>query len=244
VVLPHKRGYLARMDRECAMPAWKVHEGLSPYAETVVAMEQQVERIALGEAAEEIWLVEHPPTLTAGTSAQAAELLQPERFPVVHSGRGGRFTYHGPGQRVIYPLLDLRLRGRDVRRYVDALEHWAVEALARLGIAAGTSPLGTGIWITRDGRPAKVGAIGVRVRRWISYHGMAINLTTDLGHYDAIVPCGIVGHGVTRVVDHKPTASMACLDAALLATLPQMLHRLSKAGAPDVKTLETARDCS
>lgn len=206
-----------------------------------------MQRMADGDAGEEIWLVEHPAVLTSGTSSTKASLLQPGRFPVFETGRGGQYTYHGPGQRVIYPMLDLSRRGRDVRRYVSALESWAIAALADLGISASASAIGTGIWVTRpdgSGRLDKIGAIGVRVRRWISFHGMALNVTTDLSHFDAIIPCGIVGHGVTRVADLVEGASMETLDRSLFNHLSTLMHSLSAAPVPRIKTLEAAGDCS
>ena len=224
-------------------PLWRPFPGLSDYAGTVAAMEAHVERMAAGAAAEEIWLVEHPPLLTAGTSADPAELLAPGRFPVHPVGRGGRFTYHGPGQRVVYPMLDLGRRGRDVRRYVAALEAWAVAALSDCGIEAGISEAGTGIWVETAEGLRKIGAIGVRVRRWISFHGLALNVTTDLGHYDAIVPCGIAAFGVTRAADLAPNVTMARVDAALRLNLPVLMHSLSAPEPPRIKTLEAHPDC-
>ena len=224
-------------------PLWRPIAGLSDYAETVTAMETHDERMANGSAHEEIWLVEHPPLLTSGTSANPADLLMPERFPVHAVGRGGRFTYHGPGQRVVYPMLDLRMRGRDVRRYVSALEAWAIASLADCGIEAGISDAGTGIWVLSGNSLYKIGAIGVRVRRWISFHGLALNVTTDLEHYQAIVPCGISEFGVTRAADLVPGLTMAHLDEALHLNLPVLMHFLSAAEPPRIKTLEAHRDC-
>jgi lipoyl(octanoyl) transferase len=249
VTWSHSKGYLAHMSNGSATlpdPVWRVLPGQSDYRETLQAMEAHVDRLARGEASEEIWLVEHPPVLTAGTSTNRRDLLQPDRFPVFEAGRGGQFTYHGPGQRVIYPMLNLSLRGRDVRRYVCALEAWAIAALGDLGVSAGISPVGTGIWVI-DGRDAralkKVGAIGVRVRRWISFHGMALNVSVDLSHYDAIVPCGISQHGVARLADLRDGADMAMLDTALLNRLPVLLHGLSAETPPFIKTLEAVGDC-
>jgi lipoyl(octanoyl) transferase len=244
------RGYLACVTAASAiplLPKWRIMPGLSDYGSTLAEMEAHVEQMARGQASEEIWLVEHPPVLTAGTSSASADLLQPDRFPVFATGRGGQFTYHGPGQRVVYPLLDLSQRGRDVRRYVAGLEAWAIAALADLGVVAGISRAGTGIWVedaAQIGRLLKIGAIGVRVRRWISFHGMALNVSTDLSHFDAIVPCGIVEHGVTRIVDLKPGVDMPALDHALFNRLPILLHSLSDVTLPRIKTLEDARDCS
>lgn len=209
-------------------PDWQVRAGFSPYADTLAAMEAHVAAMLRAEAGEQIWLVEHPPVVTAGTSAAAAELVDAARFPVVAAGRGGRFTYHGPGQRVVYPMLDLGRRGRDVRAYVGALEGWMIAALADFGVAAFCHQAGTGIWVRAGGDIAKIGAIGVRVRKWVSFHGLAINVTTDLSHYGAIVPCGIADHGVARLADLVPGATMAQLDEALHRRLPAMLVTLGE----------------
>jgi lipoyl(octanoyl) transferase len=247
LVWSHQARYPAQTmgtSQQLEPPAWRVFPGTSPYSETVRAMEQHADAVARGDAEEQIWLVEHPAVVTAGTSAAHVDLLQPGRFPVVEIGRGGRHTYHGPGQRVIYPIIHLGHRGRDVRRFVTALEQWAIAALAEFGVPAFPHTAGTGIWVQTDAGAAKIGAIGVRIRRWVSFHGMAINVTTDLQHFDAIVPCGIEGRGVARLADLAPGATMAGLDAALRNTLPTMLHFLSGPVAPPIKTLETRSDCS
>jgi lipoyl(octanoyl) transferase len=216
-------------------PEWLISPAPLDYAEALAAMEARAEAVARGEARELVWLLEHPAVITAGTSAAAPELLDATRFPVFRAGRGGRYTYHGPGQRVVYTILDLGARGRDVRRLVASLEQWAIGALADLGIEAFTSPAGTGIWVDRPAgagsaaSQAKIGAIGVRVRRWVSFHGMALNVTTDLDHYRAIVPCGLEGHGVTRAADLAAGASLAALDRALERQFPAFLHRLAAA---------------
>jgi lipoyl(octanoyl) transferase len=228
-------------------PRWRKFHGLSDYRQTLADMQDHVDRMSRGEAGEEIWLVEHPPVITAGTSSSVTDLLQPGRFPVVETGRGGQFTYHGPGQRVVYPMLDLSRRGRDVRRYILGLETWAIAALEDLGISAGLSRLGTGIWVCDPQQPArflKIGAIGVRVRRWISFHGMALNVTTDLSHFEAIVPCGILGHGVGRICDLRPGIDISSLDEALAHRLSILLHSLSGKAEPSIKTLEDLHDCS
>ncbi len=208
--------------------------GLTGYAEALEAMQAHVARMADGLAGERLWLLEHPATITAGTSADAADLLQPDRFPVVATGRGGRFTYHGPGQRIVYVMLDLSRRGHDVRALVAALEAWAIAALGQLGIAAFTSDAGTGIWVDTEHGIGKIGAIGLRVRRWISFHGLALNVTTDLAAYDAIIPCGIAAHPVVRLADLRPELDMAMLDAALRATVPPFIAdpALPKHGLP------------
>ena len=190
-------------------------------------MEERAAAVVAGEARELVWLLEHPPVYTAGTSAAAAELVD-ARFPVVEAGRGGRYTYHGPGQRVGYLMLDLNRRGRDVRRYVHALEAWVIDALARLGVAGFTAEGRVGIWtIDRDGREAKVGAIGVRVRRWVTLHGFSVNVAPDLDHFTGIVPCGLPDHPVTSLAALGVEADLAALDQALAVTLPNFLQTFS-----------------
>jgi lipoyl(octanoyl) transferase len=207
-------------------------------------MEARVAAIGRGEARELVWLLEHPPVITAGTSASEAELLDPSRFPVHRSGRGGRFTYHGPGQRVIYALLDLDARGRDVRRLVGALEAWAIAALGDHGVEAFPHSAGTGIWVNAGGGGiAKIGAIGVRVRRWVSFHGMAINVSTDLDHYRTIIPCGIEAHGVTRLADLVEGADLAALDQALARHFPAFVAAVTGCRTSVTKTLEAGVDC-
>ena len=191
-------------------------------------MDARVEAILRG-GPEAVWLLEHPPLYTAGTSARPQDLRDPGRFPVHPSRRGGQYTYHGPGQRVAYVMLDLSRRGRDVRAHVRALEAWVIEALASFAVAAVTRPGRVGVWVPRperaplpDGTPRedKVAAIGVRVRRWVSLHGVAINVEPELSHFGGIVPCGVTGHGVTSLVDLGLPVTMADLDAALLGAFP------------------------
>lgn len=233
------KGYLAHMaEEQLPQPDWCVAPEPVPYPLALAEMEAHVDLLAKGEGRERIWLVEHPPVITAGTSAAEGELVDRLRFPVVETGRGGRFTYHGPGQRVVYPMLDLSRRGRDVRRYVEGLEGWAIAALAQFGVNAFPHDAGTGIWVEAGAGLAKIGAIGVRVRRWISFHGLAINVTTDLDHYGAIIPCGISTHGVARLADLVPGATMADLDAALQRQLPSMLASLTDCRTASIKTLE------
>jgi len=198
-----------------------------PYREALAGMEARNQAIGLGEAGELIWLLEHPPVYTAGTSAAAGELLDP-RFEVVEAGRGGRYTYHGPGQRIGYVLLDLRERGRDVRRFVQALEGWVIATLGDIGVEAWRAEGRIGIWTQDiDGREAKIGAIGVRVRRWVTMHGFSVNLDPDLAHFTGIVPCGIEEFGVTSIARlGKPLAS-ADWDEALLARLDDFLAALN-----------------
>lgn len=189
-------------------------------------MEQHASDIRDGTAAECVWLVEHPPLFTAGTSADPRELIDPLRFPVHTTGRGGRYTYHGPGQRVGYVMLDLAARGRDVRRFVGALEHWLIGALALLGVEAFVVPDRIGVWVRTEAGEAKIGAIGVRLKRWISYHGFALNVAPDLEHFSGIVPCGLADFPVTSLSALGIPATMADVDAALARTFPDFLARL------------------
>tara|TARA_R110000868_G_scaffold177472_16_gene416471 strand:+ start:106 stop:771 length:666 start_codon:yes stop_codon:yes gene_type:complete len=194
-----------------------------PYPEGVVAMEDRVAGVRNGTAPELVWLLEHPPLYTAGTTAQETDLLSPDRFPVFKTGRGGQYTYHGPGQRVVYVVLDLKKRGEDVRCYVRDLESWAIAALARFGVTGEIRPGRVGIWVDRgNGSEDKIGAIGVRVRHWVSYHGLALNVAPDLTHFSGIVPCGITDQGVTSLANLGITASMADMDAALIETFTEV----------------------
>lgn len=208
---------------------WRISPGLTDYAAALTEMETRAAAIREGDARELVWLLEHPPVITGGTSAAEAELLDARRFPVHRAGRGGRYTYHGPGQRVGYVLLDLEARGRDVRCYVASLEDWLIGALAELGIAARKAPGRIGIWTDDShGREAKIGAIGVRVRRWVTLHGFAINLDPDLSHFEAIVPCGIAEYPVTSVAALGRDPSKQKLDAALRLGFPQFLQSLER----------------
>ena len=221
-------GPIAEMSRTTARDvAWRTLPGLSPYVETLAAMEAHVAAMIAGAAPETVWLLEHPPLYTAGSSARVEDLIVPGRFPVHAAGRGGQYTYHGPGQRVVYAMLDVSVRGRDVRRFVFALEEWIIRTLAELGVTGERRPGRVGVWVPRpdlgpgpDGAvvEAKVAAIGVKIRRWISFHGLSINLAPDLGHFSGIVPCGILGHGVTSLRDLGRTATMTDLDDALRRT--------------------------
>ncbi len=200
---------------------WAHSPGFIDYPVAVAAMEARAEAIAAGNAGELVWLLEHPPLYTAGVSAKADDLLDATRLPVFRSGRGGQYTYHGPGQRIAYVMLDLRKRGRDVTRFVADLERWLIEALARFNVEAGTRAGRIGVWVERRGpgwsREDKIAAIGVRLRKWVSYHGIAFNVEPDLTHFAGIVPCGISGpqFGVTSLVDLGLPISMADADAAL-----------------------------
>ncbi len=200
---------------------WRISDAPVAYPDALAFMEGRVADIHAGRAPEAVWLLEHPPLYTAGTSAGDSELLDGDRFPVFPTGRGGRYTYHGPGQRVAYVMLDLKKRGNDVRAFVHGLEQWVIRTLAHFNVTGETRPDRVGIWVRRGapGNPAsredKIAAIGVRVRHWITYHGVAINLEPDLEHFSGIVPCGIEGHGVTSLWDQGLTTSMPELDSAL-----------------------------
>lgn len=209
---------------------WDVSHGLTPYPDAVARMEQLQAAIRDDKARELIWLLEHPALYTAGTSADPAELLSAQ-FPVYETGRGGRYTYHGPGQRVGYIMLDLARRCKDVRCYVHALEGWVIDALGHFGVAARRADGRIGIWCdTPDGQEAKIGAIGVRIRRWVTMHGFAVNVAPDLRHFGGIVPCGIAEYPVTSLAELGIEAGLADFDAALRATLPDFLNTLAKAG--------------
>lgn len=211
-------------------PEWTVSPGLTDYPAALTDMEARAAAIHAGEAGERIWLLEHPPLYTAGTSADPAELLDP-RFPVYDAGRGGRYTYHGPGQRVGYVQLDLAKRGRDIRAYVSALEGWVIDALAELGVAARRAEGRIGIWADDpQGREAKIGAIGVRVRRWVTLHGVSLNVAPDLSHFGGIVPCGIAEFPVTSLAALGKAAGFAEVDAALERALPAFLDKISASG--------------
>ncbi len=206
---------------------WRVTPGLTDYATALAEMEARAAAIRTGEAGEMVWLLEHPPVITGGTSAAEAELIAPGRFPVHAAGRGGRYTYHGPGQRVGYVLLDLDRRGRDVRCYVARLEDWLIATLADLGVSARKASGRIGIWVDDlDGREAKIGAIGVRVRRWVTLHGFALNVAPDLSHFEAIVPCGIPEFPVTSLAALQRAESMDRVDAALRMRFPDFLQSL------------------
>ncbi len=203
------------MENDAALE-WRISDGLIDYPSALEEMEERVREIRAGEAPELVWLLEHPPLYTAGTSADISDLVDPDRFPVYDAGRGGQYTYHGPGQRVGYFLLDLKKRGRDVRQFVFSLEEVIVRALAAFGVTAERRHGRVGVWVTReDGREEKVAAIGVRVRQWVTYHGISINVEPDLGHFEGIVPCGIAEHGVTSMADLGLPITMDDLDVVL-----------------------------
>ncbi|MFC3289197.1 lipoyl(octanoyl) transferase LipB [Paracoccus aerius] len=213
----------ARQVRPGTMVDWITASGLTGYDDAVAFMEARVAAIHDGRAGELVWLVEHPPLYTAGTSARDGDLLD-ARFPVHATGRGGQYTYHGPGQRIVYVMLDLNRRGRDVRAFVGRLEAWVIAALGDFGVAGVIRDGRVGVWVPRPDKPPlpdgstrddKIAAIGVKLRRWVSFHGMAINVEPDLSHYGGIVPCGISGHGITSLVDLGLPVGMADLDLAL-----------------------------
>jgi lipoyl(octanoyl) transferase len=228
------------MTRPEDRPEWRISDTPVPYEEARAAMEARVAEIRAGRAREMIWLLEHPPLYTAGTSARDCDLLKPGRFPVHVAGRGGQYTYHGPGQRVAYVMLDLRHRRQDVRRFVADLEEWTIRSLARFGVVAARRDGRVGVWVARpdkpplfDGSPRedKIAAIGVRIRHWVSFHGISINVEPDLGHYDGIVPCGIAGHGVTSLVDLGLPVTLADLDAVLVETFDEVFGEVRPSAA-------------
>lgn len=200
---------------------WVVAEGLTAYADAVAEMEMRAGLIADGLARERVWLVEHPPLYTAGTSAKDEDLIAPERFPVHRSGRGGQYTYHGPGQRVAYVMLDLKRREPDLRRFVAALESWLIATLDGFNIRGERREDRVGVWVRRpekgEGAEDKIAAIGIRVRRWVSFHGISLNVEPELSHFDGIVPCGVSDHGVTSLVDLGLPLTMADVDVVLRA---------------------------
>ena len=209
---------------------WRTSPGLTPYADALADMEARAAAVGSGAARELLWMLEHPPVYTAGTSAEPGDLID-ARFPVIPTGRGGKYTYHGPGQRIGYVVLDLAKRGRDVRRYVHALESWVIAALAELGVEAFAVDGRVGIW-TREpasmgGREAKIGAIGVRVKRWVTLHGFSVNVAPDLAHFGGIVPCGLPEFGVTSLKTLGISADLATFDAALALTSDAFLETVS-----------------
>jgi lipoyl(octanoyl) transferase len=205
---------------------WRVSDAPVPYGEALSFMEERAAAIRDGTASECIWLLEHPPLFTAGTSAHPAELFNPEDFPVYEAGRGGRYTYHGPGQRVGYVMLDLEKRGKDIRRFVHALEGWMIATLADLGVEAHRAPGRIGIWVGDGPEEAKIGALGVRVKRWVTLHGFAINVAPDLSHFSGIVPCGIAEFGVTSLAAQGKQIPLSGVDAALKRSFLSFLKAL------------------
>ncbi len=223
---------------------WRIEPGLTPYPQALAFMEARAEAIRAGTTSELVWLVEHPALYTAGTSARVEDLIDPERFPVFAAGRGGEYTYHGPGQRVAYVMLDLKRRREDVRAFVAALEAWIIATLAAFNVRGERREDRVGVWVVRpdrppmsDGSPAedKVAAIGIRLRRWVSFHGIAINVEPDLGHFGGIVPCGVQDHGVTSLVDLGLPVTMADLDLALKASFEEVFGPAVTAAAGTVR---------
>ncbi|MFC5389253.1 lipoyl(octanoyl) transferase LipB [Brevundimonas bullata] len=215
---------------------WAVSTGYVDYEPAVAAMEARVAAIAAGEAEEVVWLLEHPPLYTAGVSSKDDDLLAPDRFPVHRTGRGGQFTYHGPGQRVAYVMLDLSRRGKDVRAFVHGLEDWIIGALDQFGVEAGMREGRVGVWVERKGagwsREDKIAAIGVKVRKWVSFHGISLNVEPDLDHFGGIVPCGITEHGVTSLVDLGVLATMDEADGALKASFQRVFGAVQDGEPP------------
>lgn len=220
------------------MVEWIIQDGLTGYDTAVSFMEDRAAAIAAGTAEECIWLVQHPPLYTAGTSAKPADLTDPDRFPVYPTKRGGQYTYHGPGQRVVYVMLDLNSRGRDIRHFVEQLETWVIETLAEFNLTGHIRPGRVGVWIERDDKPLavtgakaedKIAAIGIRLRKWVSFHGISINVEPDLTHFSGIVPCGITEHGVTSLVDLGLPVTMDDLDVALRKTFDDVFATSDKA---------------
>jgi lipoyl(octanoyl) transferase len=217
---------------------WAVSEGLTPYPAALAAMEARADAIAQGSAGELVWLLEHPPLYTAGVSARAEELLTPGALPVFQAGRGGRYTYHGPGQRVAYVMLDLRARRRDVRCFVAGLEAWIIAALARFGVAGAARAGRIGVWVVPPGTGGvsvpeeKIAAVGVKLRRWVSFHGVSVNVAPDLDHFAGIVPCGLADHGVTSLRALGVAADMPALDGALKRAFEPIFGPVKDAPAP------------
>ena len=211
---------------------WQINKVPVDYDAAVAEMERRVALIRDGAAPELVWLLEHPPLYTAGTSARPEDLLDPQRLPVHHAGRGGRYTYHGPGQRIAYVMLDLARRDRDVRCHVHRLEEWMIRTLARFDVHGERRDGRVGIWVRSGEAEEKIAAIGVRVRRWVTYHGVALNIDPELAHYRGIVPCGIAEHGVTSLAALGFAASMTEVDAALRATFAEVFDAASSPEIP------------
>jgi lipoyl(octanoyl) transferase len=227
---------------------WAVSPGLVDYPEAVAAMEARAAAIAEGRARELVWLLEHPPLYTAGVSAKGADLLAPGRFPVFETARGGQYTYHGPGQRVAYVMLDLTRRRRDVRAFVAALEAWVIEALAAFNVEGQVREGRVGVWVERHGpgwaREDKIAAIGVKLRKWVSFHGISLNVEPDLSHFSGIVPCGVTEHGVTSLVDLGLPVTMDEADAALRAAFERVFGPVESAFPPSSAHPGESRDPS
>jgi lipoyl(octanoyl) transferase len=207
---------------------WQQASALVPYDAALRQMEARAAAVASGDAREQVWLLEHPPLYTAGTSADPADLVDPDRFDVFKAGRGGQYTYHGPGQRVAYLMLDLRTRGRDVRCFVSGVEQLVIDTLADLGVTGERRAGRIGVWVVQaDGTEAKIAAIGIRIRRWVSFHGLSINVAPDLSHFSGIVPCGITEHGVTSLADLGLDVTMAEVDSVLARNFTRLFGPLA-----------------
>lgn len=218
---------------------WFISDGPVDYETAVAVMDRRAEAIAAGTAAELVWLLEHPPLYTAGTSAKERDLLAPDRFPVYRAGRGGQYTYHGPGQRIAYVMLDVKRRGKDVRAFVSALEGWLIDTLDAFGVKGETRSDRVGVWVVRPERGPgvedKIAAIGIRLRRWVSLHGISLNVEPDLEHFAGIVPCGIAGHGVTSLADLGRIVSMPEVDMALEAAFVRRFGEVARvASVPEL----------
>ncbi|UXN04750.1 lipoyl(octanoyl) transferase LipB [Bartonella sp. HY406] len=216
---------------------WRIESGLTDYQFALDFMQKRAEAIRSDNARELIWLVEHPPLYTAGTSANINDLIAPDRFPVYDAGRGGEYTYHGPGQRIVYIMLDLKKRREDIRAFVAAIEQWIIDTLAEFNIKGERREDRVGVWVVRPERPStiigqpaedKIAAIGIRLKKWVSFHGLAINVEPDLTHYSGIVPCGIANHGVTSLVDLGLPVTMDDVDNALAKTFAEIFGDIDK----------------
>lgn len=216
------------MDEIGADIEWRISDERVPYGEALAFMEERAAAVRSGHARECIWLLEHPPMFTAGTSADPAELFNPQQLPVYNAGRGGRYTYHGPGQRVGYVILDLEKRGKDIRRFVHSLEGWMIDALKELGVDAHRAKGRIGIWVGEGPEEAKIGALGVRVKHWVTLHGFALNISPDLSHFSGIVPCGIAEFGVTSLVKLGKQIPPKTVDAALKRSFSSFLKSLER----------------
>ena len=208
--------------------AWEIAPSPVSYPDAVARMEREAEAIARGEAPERVWLLEHPALYTAGTSAREVDLVDAHRFPVFRSGRGGQYTYHGPGQRVAYVMLDLKRRGQDVRAFVAGLEQWLIATLAAFNVKGERREDRVGVWVRRGQREDKIAAIGIRVRHWVTFHGVSLNVDPDLRHFSGIVPCGVSEHGVTSLADLGLPVSMADADVALKASFARIFGPLQE----------------
>jgi lipoyl(octanoyl) transferase len=235
-----------RLDPGAPLIEWARSKTLVDYPDAVRAMQERATRIAAGTAADLVWLLEHPPVYTAGTSAREDELLVRDRFPIHRTGRGGRFTYHGPGQRIVYVMLDVKRRGGDVRAFISALEAWIIGTLADLGVTGETRPDRVGVWVRRPQRGAdaedKIAAIGLRLTKWVSLHGISLNVAPDLSHYGGIVPCGIVGHGVTSLADLGIGHRMEIVDNALRDRFERHFGSTRDVSAPLAPAQDTAAE--